>query len=238
VRQGDRSFRLVARDLSLRDANKPSTISFSTPFRELVMHVPKSAVAHRRLFRRQVSTLRMPGTSGLGAVASDLLFSVAQHFDELDGTALRTIEHNLFELVGAALAEAQGPRYNLSTAVRNATLARILDWISTHLGDPELSPTLVADENGISVRYLHSLFNETGSTFNRYVIERRLARCYRDLMNPRLAPYSITEICLRWGFSDPAHFSKAFGRHFGLTPREHRRRHLARNGGDGVAAED
>ncbi|MDB5447906.1 MAG: helix-turn-helix protein, partial [Phenylobacterium sp.] len=34
---------------------------------------------------------------------------------------------------------------------------------------------------------------------------------------------SISEICYRWGFSDPAYFSRTFRDQFGVSPREFRK---------------
>ncbi|MDU6746935.1 MAG: helix-turn-helix domain-containing protein, partial [Bradyrhizobium sp.] len=43
------------------------------------------------------------------------------------------------------------------------------------------------------------------------VRQRRLDRCRSDLEAARRTE-SITSIALRWGFNDPSHFSRLFGR--------------------------
>ena len=44
-------------------------------------------------------------------------------------------------------------------------------------------------------------------------------RVRADLEDPRQRARSITEIALRWGFNDSAHFSRTFRARFGLSPR-------------------
>ena len=56
-----------------------------------------------------------------------------------------------------------------------------------------------------------------------WIRERRLERCRRDLTDPTLADWSVTAIALRWGLTDPAHFSRAFRTAYGLSPTEYRR---------------
>ncbi|MBR1139034.1 MAG: helix-turn-helix domain-containing protein [Bradyrhizobium sp.] len=50
------------------------------------------------------------------------------------------------------------------------------------------------------------------------VRQRRLDRCRSDLEAARRTE-SITSIALRWGFNDPSHFSRLFGRRYGIAPR-------------------
>jgi len=58
--------------------------------------------------------------------------------------------------------------------------------------------------------------------------ERRLQRTSAELSNPDEAHHSISEIAYRNGFSDSAHFSRAFRHRFGLSPREFRQQEIER----------
>jgi hypothetical protein len=68
------------------------------------------------------------------------------------------------------------------------------------------------------VRYLHRLFHDQGTSVARWVRERRLANCRRDLEDPALAQRGVQAIARRWGFEDPAHFSKIFKASYGDPP--------------------
>ncbi|NPV70062.1 MAG: helix-turn-helix domain-containing protein [Firmicutes bacterium] len=65
-----------------------------------------------------------------------------------------------------------------------------------------------------------------GVSVSNWIMHRRLEQCRRELV--RIGPVrdSITEIAFRWGFNDSAHFSKAFKRLFGLSPRDYQKRHF------------
>ncbi|HEV8315310.1 MAG TPA: helix-turn-helix domain-containing protein, partial [Burkholderiaceae bacterium] len=54
---------------------------------------------------------------------------------------------------------------------------------------------------------------------------QRLDACERALAGAGSAGRTITEIAYAAGFSDAAHFSRAFQQRFGMTPRAYRRRH-------------
>jgi AraC-like DNA-binding protein len=98
-----------------------------------------------------------------------------------------------------------------------------MDEISASLADPDLSPPVVAARIAISVRYLHRLFAEQGTTFGRVLLQRRLVEVRRKLADPTFDHLTITELALAAGFSDPAHFSRAFKAAFGMTALAFRR---------------
>ncbi len=104
------------------------------------------------------------------------------------------------------------------STLRDARLFRVKQYIDAHLDDPELSPTLIAQANCISVRYLHSLFEPQGTTVFQYVIKERLLHCRRDLSNPLMSRRTITDIAFSWGFQSSTHFSRRFRDEFGMSP--------------------
>ena len=115
-----------------------------------------------------------------------------------------------------------------ATSAKAAHLHRICQTIETLLSDPNLTPGRVAEEHGVSLRYLQKLFTLSGKTFSNYVRTRRLERCRAELVSPLYADLSITEICYRWGFNASAHFSRAFRAHYNISPREYRRNNTSR----------
>jgi AraC-like DNA-binding protein len=79
-----------------------------------------------------------------------------------------------------------------------------LDYIGQNLSDPELSPPRVADQFGISVRYLHKLFVQFGTTFSAHVTIERLKRIKWDLEVSSGRRPSISALAYRWGFNTPS----------------------------------
>jgi AraC-like DNA-binding protein len=110
-----------------------------------------------------------------------------------------------------------------------ALLNRILEFMRQRLGDPGLSPAMIAGAHHISVRYLHKLFQRQDLTVAAWIRRQRLERCHRDLGDPRHLRRPIHAVATRWGFTDNAHFSRLFRSAYGLSPSEYR--HLAATGG-------
>jgi AraC-like DNA-binding protein len=90
-----------------------------------------------------------------------------------------------------------------------------------------LSAKTVARRHGVSDRYMHCLFEETGQTFSGFVLEERLKRAFQLLISPAWAGMRIGDIASDTGFGDISTFNRAFPRHFGDTPHAIRRKTYA-----------
>jgi AraC-like DNA-binding protein len=101
-------------------------------------------------------------------------------------------------------------------------MGRIRAHIDAELASPDLGPASIAARHFISVRHLHALFHEQGTTVSTWIRTRRLERCRRDLADPLLAPVPVAAIGAKWGFVDPAHFSRSFKTAFASAPSEYR----------------
>ena len=88
------------------------------------------------------------------------------------------------------------------------------------MADPDLSPDDVARECGLSLRYLHDLFQDDGRTVREYLQGERLQAARRMLEQAVAGSTTITDVCMACGFSSPSVFSTAFRRAFGLAPRD------------------
>lgn len=70
--------------------------------------------------------------------------------------------------------------------------------------------------------YISSLLRrETGKTFSRILLEKRMERAVILLRNTSL---SVEEIAAMSGYSDPSNFYKSFREYYGMTPREYLQR--------------
>ncbi|MBS0436120.1 MAG: helix-turn-helix domain-containing protein [Proteobacteria bacterium] len=133
---------------------------------------------------------------------------------------------SLLSLVAAGLGTLQGAPRVESSALKAYHLERIRRYIDEHLHEPNLTVEVVALQLGMSVSHLHRLFASEPQSPAQYLWNRRMERCSRDLLDPRLAARPVSEIGYRWGFNDAAHFSRSFRERFGCPPREWRQRKL------------
>ena len=94
--------------------------------------------------------------------------------------------------------------------------------VSAEVGEADLSPAQIAAAHHISLRQLHKLFHAGGTTVAGWIRQRRLEHCGHDLRDPRWAARPVAAVGARWGYPDPAHFSRLFKASFGLSPRDYR----------------
>ncbi|OTG88275.1 transcriptional regulator FeaR [Acinetobacter sp. ANC 4558] len=95
-------------------------------------------------------------------------------------------------------------------------------FIVEHLEQPNLNSQMVADYLGISIRHLFRLFENKQQTVHQYIQTQRLEKIKYELRDVNNKDVSISDIALKYGFSDSAHFSKLFRKIIGISPREYR----------------
>ncbi|MEV5835493.1 helix-turn-helix domain-containing protein [Nocardia sp. NPDC052112] len=186
------------------------------PHRELTLLLPRDRVPDglATLASRSAGAVSAAAGTGLLAIAADQLRSIARELENLSDAALSIACQSFFDTLDSALAplDARPP-----STTRAAMLVRIRRYIEDHLDDPGLCAGSIAAAHDISVRTLHLVFADTGTTVGRWIRDRRLKECYRELA--RAGGYrTVTEVAYRWGFSDAAHFSRSFKQAFGVTP--------------------
>ncbi len=123
------------------------------------------------------------------------------------------------EQVGTLLALATGVEETVGgTRHRGQMARRVLRRIESNYADPALSPRAVADECGISKRYLQTLLAGSGTSFVQELNAMRLDRASDMLMDPRAVGLPVADIAFRNGFLDPGYFTRLFRKRFGVTP--------------------
>ena len=225
---GESAISLAPGDIIYGPTGMAAALRLETRFRLLFITAPRVALAHRLLAPVSLKVGRLPAAAGLNHVFSGLLRATAEALEDLASDQLRPVEIALTEFLVAALALEGGAAVQGGAAgARAVQLHRICQVIETLLTEPDLSLRRVAEEDGVSPRYLQKLFADHGQSFSGYVRARRLDRCRADLASPARAQLSISEICFRWGFNGSAHFSRAFRSQYGVSPREYRRSHAS-----------
>jgi AraC-like DNA-binding protein len=215
---------LTRGDLLIAPPGEPFSLAFGSRFRLLGLRVPLAAFRARLATPKIHRIVHVPGRIGIGHVLSQLLASVSDSFDSLSADDLRPIDIAATELLTTCLAAAATTGANPQATI----LHRVCQEVEARLGDPSLSPALIARDMGLSERYVQKLFETGGSSFTHYLRRRRLERCREDFENPQRAHLSITDIGFHWGFNDAAHFSRSFRADYGMTPRTFRQRQLDR----------
>lgn len=100
--------------------------------------------------------------------------------------------------------------------------AMIVGYLSNRLGDP-VRLADVAERLSLSVSRTGHLIKELfGETFPQLLVRLRLARAARLLS---MTDLPAGEIAVDTGFADQSHFTRAFRRHYGMSPIRYRKEH-------------
>ena len=107
-------------------------------------------------------------------------------------------------------------------AVANTQVAQALGYIAEHYHEARLNVAEIADVLRISRRHFERVFRQqVGCSVSDHILRRRMQEASRLLKAHARA--RIAEIAGLVGFSDPRTFFRAFRRHFGHSPSDHRR---------------
>jgi AraC-like DNA-binding protein len=127
---------------------------------------------------------------------------------------------HVYDLIALAIgATDEGREIANQRGIRAARLqaikADLIQNVTLHLDQ-------LAARQGISPRYVQMLFEEAGTSFSDFVLERRLDAARRMLTSPRYATWSVTAIAFEAGFGDLSHFNRRFKRRYLMTPSDMR----------------
>ncbi|WP_437325844.1 helix-turn-helix domain-containing protein [Sorangium sp. So ce381] len=221
LRQGREVRQAEPGDIELLDGTRPGELSFETDYERIVVSVPYDLLRPRLTgIDRAVGNV-VRGRQGVGALVSSYMRAFAQNVlpEPVTGSA----SDILIELLALACNAPEAGASSDGASVREARRHALKRYVERNLADPSLSPATVAARCGMSTRYLHGLFAESGETFMRWVLSRRLSRCRDALVDSALRARGIADIAFAWGFHDVSHFGRAFKAAFGMTPRDWRR---------------
>ncbi|MFD4240102.1 helix-turn-helix domain-containing protein [Streptomyces sp. NPDC058525] len=202
--------------------------------RSIILHLPKDALPLRSGRVDRLLGRRIAADSGMAAVLARFVSSLGEHGSQCEPQELRRLGSVAADLAAACLAQRLDAYGELPAEARARALRERIDaFVEHHLGDPELTPALIAAAHGISVRSLHALLRERGESISAAVRRRRLERARADLARPGPAARPVHEIAARWCFTSAPAFSRAFRAAYGLSPTEFRQ--SAARGADGAA---
>ncbi len=222
-RQDGREARLLPGDFTLCDSTRPYEIIFDRPNRMFVLGMPEGLLRRHLPCPESVVAILMSGNCGLSGLLSNFLTDFWRRCrTEADLNFAPGVTRAILDLVASAYAGVQQSESERSSLVM-AHRVRIMNYIEAHLGDPDLTPTRIAEACRMTTRYLHHLFSDEEETVARYILRRRLEECSRSLVDDSQRGRTVTEIAFDCGFNSPTHFGRVFRARYGVTPREYRR---------------
>ena len=104
---------------------------------------------------------------------------------------------------------------------KNLRIERIISYIDANFETQIRLQDLAEQENLSPTHFSHLFTSLFGVTFQDYVNIKRMEQCIRLMPNKEK---TLLEISYESGFSDPKYMNRMFLKHYGVTPKEYRRR--------------
>ncbi len=222
ISQDGHSTALRAGEWTVYDAGRPYSVVLSAGGEFSMLLVPRSKVVPRDLDLRGFVLRRFPADRGLGKLIWSLVGSTVDEMPKLQHRSSFDLATIVAQMARLALLDSVADEDLDGVAAKSgeALRERVKLYISGHLNDPDLSIDSLAAHARCSKRYLHMVFRSEKRSISDYILQLRLDRCRADLLDPKLAHRSVTEIAYSWGFNSSNHFSRCFKREYGISPRE------------------
>jgi AraC-like DNA-binding protein len=226
VTVGDERFVQRAGECVLADSAMRVIGEYESAHAGVCLSIPFEFLARYLTMPADAGPLRLGRHGVLSRLVSRLLLTV-WHAAEQDVTADGSdAAHVLLRLIAHGYGDAV--QHGRTDEVRRLRCEQVKEIVGAQLRNPALTVQAVAEQVGVTTRYLQLLFAQEGECVSEYIRRERLRACMIDLRNADFDRRSITEIAFSWGFNSAAHFSAVFRREFGLSPRDYRRCDLDR----------
>lgn len=218
VRQAGREAILSPGSFAMYDSTRPYTLSFNQPFHQLVLQMPKPVLSQHLINPEDHTAVPINAQSGIGAVLSNFIFSLAQEASALEQVP-NELGENLLNMIAMAFSSSvKLKQLSDNHCVQGSVKQRVLKFIDNNLANPELSNTLLAKSHGVSLRYLNKLFQHDEMSLHQIILNKRLLKAKMLLLDERFRHHSIERIAYSLGYVSAAHFSRSFKSHFGVSP--------------------
>ncbi|MFF8727006.1 helix-turn-helix domain-containing protein [Streptomyces sp. NPDC015171] len=215
--QDGRGAELLPGRWAFLDARRPFRIVLPRSQRARTLVLPR---AHLHLDERQLSVLTATvvddAGEGAAALLLPLLCGLVEEIPRAPASRREQLAQVTAEILATVALEQAGSR------PVPALWERITASVQDRLAEPGLAPQDIADQHGISLRYLHRLFQQHGTTVSSWVRARRLEGARGELAQPGAAHRAIAAVAARWGFTSPSHFSRTFRESYGMSPAQWR----------------
>lgn len=225
VEQDGQSFTLLPGQLGIMISGRSYKITYKSNCRRLSLRMPNKIFCDRILGQTShKAKAQLLNKSGLLPVVINLIKTLAIDADKTSETEKYTLTNTLIELTAALTRKSLEQKIEQHNPSQEKLIRRLLDYVDANFSDCELTPEKVALANGVSTRYLHRLFQQSGLAVSRFIWERRLKATREDLLDPAKVKLRVSEIAFNRGFNDSAHFSRSFKDKFGLSPTQLRKK--------------
>jgi AraC family transcriptional activator of tynA and feaB len=186
----------------------------------MFMQMPRHAALGRHPYLEHHTAQTCDPAEGGATLLRNLLLNALEFASFLNDEQRATAFSGIIQLLGMPSPMMCGRADEMSWRARSA-----LAFIESQLSDRTLTADRISKVQGISRRRLDQIMTQSvGAPVTALIWSRRLTQASTDLLDPRSATRTVSEIAFAAGFEDPAHFTRAFRRRYQCAPSEWRTR--------------
>ena len=215
----------------LMDAMQPYQLQYPGPVRTICVQFPQqwlrqiAGVNVDAAIARRICTM-----SGAPRVLSAAIQSLIEDRPALIGDGPHDeapdLSIDLFlNVLGVGLRSLD--RTSGTPAVGSGTrmrLGRLQQFLADSFRDPEIRPASAAQALGWSVRSVHKVCQDSGTTFGKILLNARLSAVALELSARGLDRGRVSDLAFDAGFTDLSHFCRTFKTRYGLAPGDYAKR--------------
>lgn len=215
--QAERTCELRPGNIGVLDGMRPFTVTFPDEVDRIVAALPYRLLRPRAPWLDAQPLNCVPVTSPLVEVCR-LYIELLARDDAIAPQESWVLVDNLCNLLALLTAPDESKRAGLRNVARTVEFDAMTAYLRTNIANPGLSPAVLARHMRVSLRTVHNRFEESGTTFGRWIMENRLAAIHKALSDPRCDGMTVSQIAFNWGFNDISHFTKVFRQRYDLSP--------------------
>lgn len=215
-----RSAEIHPGDVCIFDMTRPSTVQ-ATDFADLSVVLPRALLGSQLADIDGLHGQVLAKSHPLNAMLVNHLRTLYAQAPVLSVSDVRAAAQGATALIAAFAGASENGREGIRKAAAASSLQAARRIIETNLHNRVLGPDFICSQLGMSRAKLYRLFEPTGGV-SQYILQRRMARAYRSLIDPMQARERVSTIAARCGFSDASIFSRAFRQVHGQSPTDFR----------------
>jgi AraC-like DNA-binding protein len=224
IAQDGRLARMCAGDFAFVDSARPYLVCYPVATRLVILNLPRARITAPAPRAAALSATTFSARHGVASVLNPMIAALPDAHGRLDEAAAEGLAHNLYDLLATALNARVDPsraEEGGRMAAHRRDLQRAKRHMRERLHDPELTLLGIGMRLGLSLRYLHQVFREDGTTPQQWIMAARLERA-ATLLRRGGGPDTVAAMATHVGFKDPSHFTRAFKARYGTTPGTYR----------------
>ncbi|MFC8522316.1 helix-turn-helix domain-containing protein [Pseudarthrobacter sp. NPDC057230] len=214
VTQEGRSAVIENGAFALYDTTRPYSLQLTDHFEQLVLRMPRRALEAHLPEAEKLTALAVGADPGAAQILVKTVRMLADDIEFFTPSAALAVSHGLEHLIVAGLG---GLTSALSDSDSPSRIKLIQRYIMDNIRDDSLNIAAIAEQLHLSPSSVHRAFALQGQTVMGWVWQQRLEGIRQELLAGSHKG-TLTELSQAWGFSDSAHFSRAFRRQFGQPP--------------------